>query len=37
MNEKKRKFWIRFMAIFLVALMGMGTAYTVIAILMNWI
>ena len=37
MNEKNRKFWIRFMAIFLVALMGMGTAYTVIAILMNWI
>ena len=34
MNEKKRKFWIRFMAILLAALMCGGTAYTALAFLL---
>lgn len=37
MGEKQRKFWVRFMAIFLVALMGLGTAYTAIAMIFNMI
>ena len=35
--KNKNKFWVRFMAILLVALMGIGTAYSAIAILFNWL
>ena len=35
--NKKNKFWVRFMAILLVALMGVGTAYSAIAIFFNWL
>ena len=31
----KKKFWVRAMAIFLVALMGLGSAYTAIALIFN--
>lgn len=34
MNDKKRKFWVRFMAIALAILMAAGTAYTAIASLL---
>ncbi len=34
MNEKNRKFWIRVMAIVLVALMCVGSIYTAIAYLL---
>lgn len=37
MGDKQRKFWVRFMAILLVALMGLGTAYTAIALIFNMI
>ena len=34
MNEKKRKFWVRFMSIFLVASMVASSAYYLIATLL---
>lgn len=37
MGDKKRKFWVKFMAILLVALMGFGSAYTAIALVLGMV